>query len=241
MWNVDMVAFVSIGSIIYGRMCRFRNWTSSVESCRSVLYMNVWKRDYMMDRALSEPGGTRWRTGGEVKGKLANGVGSQYSHATSGRGLSSITQADAHNSAASSGLNWRPRRFKRTRPFRGKTKSGFCACAITFRTSYTMISIPQNNHVGPCSMWMSEKGLHDGYAFPSLWPNLDEIRYRKSPREVVPTRVGFVKISAGKWLLYWGGQEVLSYFYIFLLVWISALKETFIDFAWLWTLWTSAP
>ena len=29
-----------------------------------------------------------------------------------------------------------PHRFKRTRPFRGKTKSGFCACAITFRTSY---------------------------------------------------------------------------------------------------------
>ena len=43
--------------------------------------------------------------GGEVKGKLANGVGSQYSHATSERGLSSITQADAHTSAASSRLN----------------------------------------------------------------------------------------------------------------------------------------
>ena len=29
-------------------------------------------------RARSEPGGKRWRTGGEVKGKQANGVGSQY-------------------------------------------------------------------------------------------------------------------------------------------------------------------
>ena len=84
-------------------------------------------------RARAEPGGTRWRTGGE----LANGVGSQYSHATSERGLSSIAQADAHTSAASSRLNWRPHRFKWTRPFRGKMKSGFCACAITFRTSYT--------------------------------------------------------------------------------------------------------
>ena len=28
-----------------------------------------------------------------------------------------------------------PHRFKWTRPFLGKTKSGFCACAITFRTS----------------------------------------------------------------------------------------------------------
>ena len=55
-------------------------------------------------RARSEPGGTR-RMGGEVKGKLANGVCSQYSHATSECGLSSITQADAHTSAASSRLN----------------------------------------------------------------------------------------------------------------------------------------
>ena len=90
-------------------------------------------------RARSEPGGTRWRTGGEVKGKLANGVGSQYSHATSERGLTGITQADAHTSAASSRLDWRLHRFKWTRPFRGKTKSGFCPCAIRFRTSYIKI------------------------------------------------------------------------------------------------------
>ena len=42
---------------------------------------------------------------GEVKGKLANGVGSQYSHTTSQHGVSSITNADAHTSAASSRLN----------------------------------------------------------------------------------------------------------------------------------------
>ena len=35
-------------------------------------------------------------------------------------------------------LNWRPRRFKRTRPFRRKTKSGFCACAIPFQTQSTI-------------------------------------------------------------------------------------------------------
>jgi len=74
-----------------------------------------------------------------VKEKLANGVGSQYSHATSERGLSSITQAVAHTSAASSRLNWRPHRFKWIRPFRGKANSGFCACAIMFRTSYTSV------------------------------------------------------------------------------------------------------
>ena len=46
-------------------------------------------------------------------------------------GVSSITTADAHTSAASS-------RFKWTRPFRRKTKSGFCACAITFQLACTI-------------------------------------------------------------------------------------------------------
>jgi len=53
-----------------------------------------------------------------VKGKLANGVGSQYSHMTSERGVYSITNADAHTSAVSSRLNLGHRRFKWTRPFR---------------------------------------------------------------------------------------------------------------------------
>jgi len=59
-------------------------------------------------------------------------------HTTSEHGLSSITTTDAQTSAASSPLNWRPRRCKRTRPFRRKTKSGFCACAITFQTHSTI-------------------------------------------------------------------------------------------------------
>ena len=52
--------------------------------------------------------------------------------------ISSITTADANTSAASSRLNWRPRRFKWTHPFRRKTKAGFCACAITFQTQSTL-------------------------------------------------------------------------------------------------------
>jgi hypothetical protein len=55
-------------------------------------------------------------------------------HTTSEHGVSSITTADAHTSAASSRLNWHPCRFKWTHPFRRKMKSGFCACAITFQT-----------------------------------------------------------------------------------------------------------
>ena len=81
----------------------------------------------------TESGGTRRSMGGEVKGKEANGVGSQQSRTISEHGLSSITTVDAHTSAASSRLNWHPRRYKWTRPFHWKTKSGFCACFITFR------------------------------------------------------------------------------------------------------------
>ena len=84
-------------------------------------------------RVETESDGTRWRTAGEVKGKEANGVGSQQSGTVSEHVLSSITTADAHTSAASSRLNWHTRRYKWTRPFRWKTKSGFCACAITIR------------------------------------------------------------------------------------------------------------
>jgi hypothetical protein len=58
-------------------------------------------------------------------------------HTTSEHGVSSITTADAHISAASSRLNWRPRRFKWTLTFRRKTKSGSRACAITFQTQST--------------------------------------------------------------------------------------------------------
>ena len=54
-------------------------------------------------------------------------------HTTLEHGVSSITTADEHTSAASSQLDWRPRRFKWTRQFHRKTKSGFCACAITFQ------------------------------------------------------------------------------------------------------------
>jgi len=60
-------------------------------------------------------------------------------HTSSEHGVSSITTADVHTSAASSRLNWRPPGwFKWTRLFRRKMKSGFCACAITFQTQSTL-------------------------------------------------------------------------------------------------------
>ena len=59
-------------------------------------------------------------------------------HTTSEHGVSSINTADAYTSAASSRLNWRTRWFTWTRPFRRKTKSGFCACAIAFQLASTL-------------------------------------------------------------------------------------------------------
>jgi hypothetical protein len=84
--------------------------------------------------------GTRWRTGGALKGKLANGVGSQYSsHYLTTWCIQHYYRWCAHL-GCSSRLNWRPRRFKWTHPFRRKTKSGFCACAITFQTQCTSVN-----------------------------------------------------------------------------------------------------
>ena len=74
----------------------------------------------------------KWRGGNWRMERVASTL-----HTTSEHGVSSITTADAHTSAASSRLNWRPRRFKWTRPFRRKTKYGFCARAITFQTQST--------------------------------------------------------------------------------------------------------
>jgi hypothetical protein len=50
-----------------------------------------------------------------------------------------LLPADPHTSTASTRLNWLHHRFKWTRPFPWKTKSGFCACAITFKTEYTIL------------------------------------------------------------------------------------------------------
>jgi len=96
-------------------------------------------------------------------------------HTTSEHGVSSITTADAHTSAASSRLNWRPRRFEQTRPFRRKTKCGFCACVITFQTQSTG-SLPgvkrpgrDIDHPPPSSLEVNERV--ELYIFSSSGPS----------------------------------------------------------------------
>ena len=87
--------------------------------------------------------GTRWRTGGEKwRGNERMEWIVSKRHMTAEHRLARAVQtlqADVHSSPASSRLNWRPCRFKWTRPFCRKTKSGFCACAITFQTQSTTL------------------------------------------------------------------------------------------------------
>jgi hypothetical protein len=113
-------------------------------------------RDESWGRVQLKCDGTWWRMGGEVKGKLVNGVGSQYSYTTSEHGASSITTADAHTSAASSRLNWSPCRFKWTHPFRRKTKSGFCACAVTFQMQSTCCFFSNRIECDVSLVWASQ-------------------------------------------------------------------------------------
>jgi hypothetical protein len=97
---------------------------------------NYWRR--IVRRIKLKCDGTLWRKGEEVRGKPANRTSSQYSSHYLGKWcIQHYYRWCAHTSSASSLLNWRPSRFKWTRPFRGNTKSGLCACAITFQTKST--------------------------------------------------------------------------------------------------------
>ena len=86
---------------------------------------------------------TRWRTGGEVKGKLANGVGSQYSSHYLGTWCNQhYDRWCAHLCCQqSTELTPPPGRFKWTRLFCRKTKSCLCRCAIISTGLYLYIRI----------------------------------------------------------------------------------------------------
>jgi len=68
-----------------------------------------------------------------------NAVGSQYpSHYLGTWCIQHYYRWCAHLGCQQSTELTRPARFKWTRPFRRKTKSGFCACAITFQLASTL-------------------------------------------------------------------------------------------------------
>ena len=124
-------------------------------------------------RARSEPGGTRWRTGGEVKGELANGVGSQY-NSNLPRNVVCPALLKLMCTPRLPAVDWTdaPTDLNGLRPFRGKTKSGFCACAITFRTSYTMTGVGWGAlHYEPEGRGL-EGSIPDGVIGIFLWRNL---------------------------------------------------------------------
>jgi hypothetical protein len=91
-------------------------------------------------------------TGGKVKGKLSNGVDSQYiSHYLE----TWCMQRHYHHYPWCTHLGcqysteWHPCQFKYSCPFRRKTKSSFCVRAITFQTKSTLLQV----HCAP--MWSS--------------------------------------------------------------------------------------
>jgi len=110
---------------------------SAGTSPRQIPYWGTWQKKHYVDSSWNvmehvDAREGKWRWNWRMKWVAST------LHTTSEHGVSSITTANAHTSAASSRLNWRPPgRFKWTRPFRRKTKSGFCACAITFQLAST--------------------------------------------------------------------------------------------------------
>ena len=72
LWVLSVVMYVQVSAL--GRSLVWRSPTECVCVCVCVCV----SLSVNSCRARSEPGGTRWRTGGEVKRKQANGVGSQY-------------------------------------------------------------------------------------------------------------------------------------------------------------------
>jgi hypothetical protein len=103
--------------------------------CLSIRLTGRWYQS-IAGRVQLKCDGTRWRTGGELKGKQANGVGSQYhSHYLGTLCIQHYYRSCAHLDCQKS-TELTPH-FKWTRPFRRKTKSGFCACTIIFQMQYT--------------------------------------------------------------------------------------------------------
>jgi len=112
--------------------------------------------------------GTLWRREGKWKGNWRMEWVASTLHTTSEHAVSSITTPDAHISAASGRLNWRDCRFEWTHPFRRKTQSGFCACAITFQTQPAFLSPLRSWHSSGICM----SPPHTGWLMNSYCPEL---------------------------------------------------------------------
>jgi hypothetical protein len=104
----------------------------------SMLRYTYWSRTFLVESSWNVMAHSDAREG-KWRGNWRMEWVASTLHTTSEHSVSSITIADVHTSAASSDWTDVPRRFKWTRPFRRKTKSGFYACAITFQTQSTSV------------------------------------------------------------------------------------------------------
>jgi len=147
----------------FSRLCRLDEFCFCMLVCLLLFVPQSCVTQQIGRRVETESGGTRRRTGGEVKWKEANGVGSQQSSAWLGTVYPVLLQSfspDPHYKKASTRLIWHPRRYKWTCPFRWKTESGFCACAITARFHSTIgwIEITVDHQWSAVFSWQYAKG-----------------------------------------------------------------------------------
>ena len=96
-------------------------------------------------------------------------------HTTTEHGVSSITTADVHTSAASSRLKWSLSRFKWIRPFRRKNNNGFCAAWMVNKVrELATVCLPWQ-HWTKALVWFDDVDIS---AFRSyvvdLWQSLSE-------------------------------------------------------------------
>ena len=128
------VTFLILERYVFRLCCRFRSlWHHGFRLICGV----VW----YVSRVQLKCDGTRWCTGGVVKGKLAIGMGSQYpSHYLGTWCIQHYYRMCAHRRLPAVDWTDAPRWFKWTRPFRRKTKSDFYAWAITFQTQSSSLA-----------------------------------------------------------------------------------------------------
>ena len=97
-----------------------------IESCYLIAWWSVCRLQLKCD-------GTRWRTGGEVKGKLTNGVGSQYPSHCLGTWCIQHYYRWCAQLGCQQSTDWRPPADLNGLVRFAERQSGFCACAITFQ------------------------------------------------------------------------------------------------------------
>jgi len=141
MWNIFNIncwteSCVTLYIFIYSYILLSVDGETRRSGNQFAIMITVLRARQVVSKVQLKCDGTRWRTGGEVKGNLENGMGIQYSlhylgtwciqHYYLWWRTPRLTVVD-WTDASPADLNGLVR-------FARKAKSGFCACAITFQT-----------------------------------------------------------------------------------------------------------